>query len=274
MKTKAFTLLETILGIVIIIMILGSVYAFYGHSLEVVKAGRAHLAQSQLARVVLDRIAGELRSAPGLKSHFGPVLIGGPDCLELLTLVVPSRLVFFPKQLTDTDTNVEHDVRRVEYRLAVDEEDRPLGLKRSELRVLLAPIVEEDSDEQLMKDEFDEEDPLGSIERFVTEPDTDETESAPGRPAAQQRIVSDEIRYLEFQYYNGRTWSTVWNGEALPRAVRIIIGFKDVPDEQIQDQINLPFEDRPWADDQYSVIVSLAMSEELQARQVRAEDER
>lgn len=267
MNRPAFTLLETILAMAITIMILGTVYAFYSYSLNLVEAGHTHLEESQLAQVVLEQIAGELRSAPGRRSHFGMVLEGRPHEVRFLTTVVPSRLVFFPKSVFDTEVNVEHDVRRVEYELAVDdEEEKVLGLKRSELRVLLAPIIEETADEELVDELTD------AIERIATEEADEDRPTQQDRPVADERILSEKIRYVQFQYYNGRVWSGFWSGGVVPRAIRIIIGFKDIPDDEIEDMTNLPWSQRPWRDDLYSMVVSLALSEELAARHVRAEE--
>ena len=270
MRRHGFTLLELLLAIVIIIMVIGSVFAFYNNSLRLVNSQRESLAEPQLARLVLDQLAAELLSAPGLGASFGPILRGEQDRISFLTTVVPSRLVFFPRQLMDTANVAEHDLRRVEYRLAVGEREEPLGLKRSELRVLLAPMIEETADEELM------EEPTPEPERPTVSPgqETSAGEAIGRLEVADEQILSEKIHYLEFQYYNGLTWAKEWTAEVLPRAVRIVIGFNEVPDEQRQDETNLVWADRPWHEDQYSLVVSLSLSEELKARSVKTESNR
>jgi hypothetical protein len=90
-----------------------------------------------------------------------------------------------------------------------------------------------------------------------------------------QEMISDRIRYLNFDYYNGTQWVTKWNptsASALPRAVRVTIGFKEVPEEDNQDELLLQPDERPWHDDQYSLTVSLILSDELKNETVTQEE--
>jgi hypothetical protein len=276
------------LAITIIVVMLGSVFSFYVYLMRLSDTGRAHIAQTQLAATLLTQMASELRSSPGLKSHFGSVLVGKSERIEFLTAVVPSRAIFVPLQAMETSDRVEHDLRRVSYGMVRDDEndDRVIGLKRGELRVLLAPLIEETSDEEYLDLERGErevdEDRLEQLDRAAEELSQDDEAGDSGdlgsgqssddeddyEPVLRERIVSRDVRYLEFQYFNGRAWLTQWTGTVLPRAVRIVIGFSEVAAEVRREEVLKVWEDRVLTDDQYVMVVSLALSEELQARQV------
>lgn len=279
------------LAISLIVMILGSVFSFYVYLMRVSDTGRSHIAQTQLAASLLNQMAMELRSSPGLKSHFGKVLAGGSERMEFLTAVVPSRAIFVPVQAMETESNPEHDLRRVKYAMVRDEanEDVVIGLKRGELRVLLTPLDEEKTDEEYAEEEQDEreidKDKLKQLDEAAKELEEDDEAGDSGTLGSGkasededeeertliERLVSRDVRYLEFQYFNGKAWLTEWTGTVLPRAVRIIVGFTDVPIETRRAEIAKAWEDRELADDQYTMVVSLALSEELQALQVEEE---
>ncbi|NLX05443.1 MAG: hypothetical protein GXY33_09890 [Phycisphaerae bacterium] len=256
--TRAFTLLEAMLAVSVIILIIGAVYSFYTYSLRLVEAGNRHLQESLVARTVLQQVASEIRSIPGLGTHFGPVLRGEHDRILFISTVNPSRLVFFPRDFMESTVAVEHDLRRVEYRLAESDEEEVLGLRRSELRVLLAPTVEETGDEELAAGEASES--VDAAAEVSVDEVMDNVE------VAEEQIVAEDIRYLEFQFYNGLGWSSQWEADVLPRAIRIVVGFSEVPEEALRDELMLAWEDRPYREDQYDLVVSLRLSEELKAR--------
>jgi len=272
MKQRGFTLLETILAVSIIIVIVGTVYAFYDYSLRLVNAGREHLLESQLSSVVLQHVSNELRCVAGVGSHFGPVLRGSRNGVTFLTTAVPSRVVFLPQQITENARPVEHDLRMVEYNLALDEEENVLGLRRNELRLLLTPVIEKQSDEDLAnvaETDTSEED----VDAEKPEPQPLERDDLKELGSYREQIISERIRYLEFEYFDGRSWFSSWNAAALPRAIRIIVGFAEIPEEELQDEILLPWSEREsWHEDQYSVVVPLVLSEELKARNAQGEE--
>lgn len=277
MKRRGMTLLETLLAVAIIVVIVGTVYAFYHHSIYVVRSGRAYLLEAQLSRVILQHIADQIRHAPGLQVRFGNVLAGERDSISFLTTTVPSKLVFFPTTIIESIRPVEHDLRRIEYRLAVMEDEQAgvegsgviiLGLRREELRALLAPVVEKTKDEELAGIESESEE-----EGLAAELGAEAEADVQVGPIILEEIISERIRYLEFQYYDGRDWRSRWTADVLPRAVRIIIGFKEVPENELSEELNLPWSERPWRDDQYSLIVPLILSEELKAKYVPQEEE-
>jgi len=275
-KAKGFTLLETLLAVTIIIMILGTVYSFYDYSVTLTIRGRERLEDIQLARAVVEKIAGELQSVTSSGSRFSAVLRGDPDKVSFLTTVVPSRLVFFPRDLMDRGRVIEHDLRNVTYYLSRESEGEKklLGLGRDELRCLLTPIVEKKEAKDLTAEEVEKE--KRERDKFKVHFDLGGNQALSEQPVIQQALLSDRIKFLQFDYFDGNQWSSTWKksgADALPRAVRVTVGFTEVPEEDFKREQLLSYEDRPWRDDQYSLVVSLILSDDLKAQYSTSETE-
>ena len=275
-RKNGFTLMEVLLAIVIIIMIMGTVYAFYSHSVKMTQMARATMQDSQLARVLLFKIAAELRAVTTSGSRFTTVMSGEADRIEFVTTVVPSRLVFFPQDIADNGRVIEHDLRLVQYSLGRDEEDEEkiLGLRRDELRCLLTPIVDEKSASELTPEEI--EDAKKEQKKFKFSLDTDSNEAVSEQPLIIQTLLSDRLKYLRFDYYDGTQWLNRWDPtepDAIPRAVKVTIGFSQVTQEEFRREQLIPMDERPWVDDRYELIVSLILSDDLKAQYTEQNDE-
>ncbi len=262
----AFTLLEVMLSLIIIIMIVSSVYSFYHYSVKMMKVGYAHLERSQLARILLDKMSSEIMAITPAGKSFMPVLEGEPDSIKFVTTVLPSRLVFFPLKVTDSSRIIEHDFRRIEYSLARadDNENVILGLRRDELRCMLTPLIERKSSEELSAEENSSL--RSEQEKFKINFDSGMNGAFTEQPIMLQKLVSDKIKYLRFDYYDGNAWHNSWrsaNRGALPRAILITIGFTKMSEEDWQDQLLLPPDQREFREDDYSLVVPLILSDEL-----------
>jgi hypothetical protein len=269
MKKVSFTLMETILALSIMIMILGTVYAFYNYSLQLTVRGREKLEDVQLARVVLNMIALELRAVTSSGSRFTAVLDGGPDRVGFITTVIPSRLVFFPQDLMDKGKPIEHDLRKVEYYIArsEDKEKKILGLGRDELRCLLTPLIEKKELKEMTQEEIAKE--KAEQDKFKMHFDLGSNKALSDQPVIRQSLLSDKIKFLRFDYYDGKQWVNTWQrsgSDAIPRAILVTIGFKEVSDEDFKQEQSLAMDQRPWHDDQYSLLVSLILSDDLKAQ--------
>ncbi len=269
MKRKSFTLIEVLLAVSIIMMIMGTVYAFYTHSVKVTQMAKAKMQDSQLARVLLFKIAAELRAVTTSGSRFTTVMSGEAESIEFITTVVPSRLVFFPQDITDSGRVIEHDLRLVHYSLGKDEDDEEkiLGLRRDELRCLLTPIIDEKSASELTPEEIEEA--KEDQRKFKFSLDSDSDQAVSEQPLISQVILSDRIKYLRFDYYDGTQWLNRWDPtepDAIPRAVKVTIGFTQVSEEDYRREQLVPMEERPWVDDRYELIVSVILSDDLKAQ--------
>lgn len=275
-RKNSFTLIEVLLAISIIVMIMGTVYAFYSHSVKMTQMARARMQDSQLARVLLFKIASELRAVTTSGSRFNTVMTGEADSIDFITTVVPSRLVFFPQDITDKGRVIEHDLRMVQYSLGRDEddEDKILGLRRDELRCLLTPMVEEKSANELTPEEIEEA--KKDQKKFKFSLGMDSNEAVSDQPLIVQAILSDRIKYLRFDYYDGKQWLRRWDPtepDAIPRAVKVTIGFTEVTREEFQHEQLLAMDERPWKDDRYELIISLILSDDLKAEYTEQKDE-
>ncbi len=265
-QLKAFTLLEMLLALLIIIMIVSSVYSFYHYSAKMIEAGRVRLEKSQLARILLDRIGNEIRAITPAGKNFTTVLEGKTDSIVFVTTVVPSRLAFFPTKFTDSSRLIEHDFRRVEYILArsEEEENEILGLRRDELRCMLTPLIEKKESEELTPEEIESQ--RRAREKFQINFDMGINRAFTSQPIMLQKLISEKIKYLRFDYYDGNSWRNTWNSAnkgALPRAILITIGFREMPEEEWQEQLLLPPNQRRMREDDYSLLVPLILSGEI-----------
>ena len=262
----SFTLLEMLLALLIIVVIVSTVYSFYHFSVKMIEAGRAKLAKSQLARILLDKIGNEIRAITPAGKEFTTVLEGAPDSITFVTIVLPSRLAFFPAKVTDSSRLIEHDFRRITYSIARDEENENaiLGLRRDELRCMLTPLIERKSSEELKPKELEQQ--RVAQEKFRINFDMGINRAFSNQPIMLQQLISDKIKYLRFDYYDGNVWQSSWNSAnkgALPRAILITIGFTEMKDEQWQEQLMLPPNQREFREDDYSLLVPLILSGEI-----------
>jgi type II secretory pathway component PulJ len=205
-RRRAFTLFEMILAISMFTMLLGSIYLFYRTSLGVRERGNFTARQTQLARVVLNQIATDIRQAYGFAASYAPGLKGTPDRLELLTTAVPGKELMELRTIDDEPLPGQFDLTQVLYELRWDEEELDengdpicLGLYRVVTKTLNQPVQVE-REQQILEDLF-----------------------------------APEVQFLRFWYFDGRDWVREWRGtegNSLPQAVRVTIGFDKVPPDQ------------------------------------------
>lgn len=203
---SAFTLFEMILAISMFTMLLGSVYLFYRTSLTVRERGNFTARQTQLARVVLNQIATDIRQAYGFGSSYGFGLEGTPNRLQLLTTTLPDKVLMEERGIDDEPLPGQFDLVLVTYELRWDEEE-----------------VDENGDPVC----------LGLYREVI------KTLNQPVRVEGEEEIAADlfapEMQFLRFWYFDGRDWVKEWlgaEGNSLPQAVRVTVGFDKVPPEE------------------------------------------
>jgi hypothetical protein len=268
MKKESFTLMETILALSIMTMILGTVYAFYNYSMQLTVSGREKLDDVQIARVILHKIAFELKAVTSSGSRFTSVLDGESDRIGFITTAIPSRLVFFPVDMMDRGKPIEHDLRRVEYFIArsEDRDKKVLGLERDELRCLLTPLIEKKDAKDLTPEEIAKD--KEEREKFKVHLDLGGNKALSEQPIIQQMLISEKIKFLRFDYYDGKEWINTWKrtgSDAIPRAIQVTIGFKEMSEEDFKHEQSLPMDQRPWHEDHYTLLISLILSDDLKA---------
>ena len=250
-RGRALTLLETVLATSILVMLMSMMFWFYNSSLETRQDGLQRTADLQLSRVILERIAGEIRTASGNTPGYGGGLIGYKHAVSVNTLVVPDRILSEKRSLTDKEIAGQFDLQEVRYYIAWDEENldeegnpRALGLARRVSKTFNRGVFLDTGDEE----EVEDEEAL----------------------AVKEELYAPEIKYLDLRYFDGMTWWEDWElaqGNSLPLLVRITIGFEPVlPEDEelelIEDDFLRPEEEREeLAADRHTMFVKLVQSE-------------
>jgi hypothetical protein len=212
---RAFTLMEMVISTSLLVMLLGSMYWFYFSSLENRDEGIAQSRDVQLARVILNRIADEIRQASGNASGYGPGIIGGPNAISVNTVTLPTKELMRKRSIMQQQVAKQFDIQEARYYIAWDEENlddnndpRALGLVRRVTRTFNQAIIIEG------------------------EEGTDEA------AAIKEELYAPEIKFLEFRYFDGATWWDRWeeyNGNSLPQIVRITVGYTPILPEEYEE---------------------------------------
>jgi type II secretory pathway pseudopilin PulG len=211
---RAFTLIEMVISTGLLVMLIGTMYWFYASSLQNREEGTQKARDVQLARVILNRIAEEIRQASGNTPGYGPGIIGGPNALSINTLTMPTKELLRRRSITAKPLAAQFDLNEVRYYIAWDEENldedgnpRPLGLVRRVTKTFNRVLILEG------------------------EEGTDET------AAIKEELYAPELKFIEFRYFDGATWWDRWEefaGNSLPQMIRITVGYEAVLPEEFQ----------------------------------------
>ncbi len=253
-RRSGLTLLELLLALGLIILLSGMMFQFYEVSLKSREAGTERIRNSYLARLVARQIAEEIRGCNGFVKSVGPGVLGDDRFIQLQTITLPDPNLWRRLSIQDAVPPAECDVRQVQYYLAYDEDDtdftypdgtqaeKPLGLVRREVRTLHQALIREDQAQSVTLD-----------------------------------LVSPEIRYVRFRYFDGADWIDRWDigqdpegsmGNPLPQAIEVTVGYRALPPKQEEDEIAdeedpdlIPSEPEPYAPDTYSIVVRLPQAD-------------
>lgn len=298
----AVTLLEIVLSVGLLISLTSMTYWFYSSALATRKEGVAKAHKLRLARVVLDRIATEIRQVSTVTGDYGAGLRGDKEQIWIVSRQVPatdlSRV-----NLPMAPRAPEYDLVYTEYKIArhpeIEDEDEgwelPLGLARIVRRIPRPEaVVKEDAEEapaegdeegEAAQPQEEENGGSGSFFEQLREIEGDELEGdanvgAPGLgPQIDwEELYAPEIRYLRFCYYDGHSWWDTWQvgGEnPLPQLVMVTIGYKghapcgealgeDERNEEFCECLTRdPPDCEPLSPDQYSTVVRVPPADPL-----------
>lgn len=251
----AFTLLEVVISIGLFIVLMATMFQFYDRALRQRDEGQQISRNAQLARVVLDRMADEIRQATANVATYGPGLTGvidhmyGPS-LALTTVVMPDKALTEQRTVQQQALVGQFDVRNIQYSIAWDYENLDsngepvsLGLARSETRTFLRDVVFADENEAAAAAED-------------------------AAAASKRELYAPEIKYLDYAYFDGAKWWQEWKVPTLPQMIRVTIGFVpgEPPDgEEVEivddDFLNRPEDFDPLPADQYSMVVRIEQAD-------------
>jgi type II secretory pathway pseudopilin PulG len=247
------SLLEVLISIGLMVLLMSMMYWFYSSSLAQRDKSTAMARDAQLARVVLDRMAREVRQAVAAMPGYGPGVFGYKDRIEVNTLSIPERELSEKREITDVELPGQFDLEQVRYYIAWDDvnvdsngDPRALGLVRRVSRTYLRDVVVMEGDEEV----------------------ADAGEDA--ALAFKEELYAPEIKFLEFHYYDGAKWWDKWEltqVNSLPQIVRITVGFvpvipEDEDDQLVEDDFLVRPEDMPpLPKDRYTVFVRLRQAD-------------
>jgi hypothetical protein len=247
------TLLELLLALGLITLVATMMFLFYDVSIRSREHGRRVIGESHLARVIAQRIAGEIRSANGFLVGVGPGVGGRAWQITLQTVVLPEREVYRRRSIREDPLPAQCDIRQVQYYLAYDDEQshdypdgsigpRPLGLVRAEVKTPFQTGLAEAREENINVD-----------------------------------LLAPEVKYLRFRYFDGVDWLDRWDfskglgsgglGNSLPQAVEVTVGYAEMPPPPEEDEIDFddselqPAPPEPYSPQTYTLVVHLPQAD-------------
>jgi len=251
-RPSGFTLLEVVLAISLLAVVSGLMYWFFWNAMSTTEREANQARDVQLVRVVLDRMARELRQASGFVPTYGPGVIGYEHAVSINTVVLPDKKLMYPRSIKDRQEVGQFDLQEVRYYIGWDEENtnsngdpRALGLVRRVSKTFLRDAIIEG----------DESEDAGDEEQAV---------------AVKEELYAPEIKYIEFKYFDGATWWDDWEikqGNSLPQIVRVTVGFVPVlPEEEELDLVEDDFlrdesEQEPLAADRFAMFIRLVQAD-------------
>lgn len=211
LRRAAFTLLEVVLAIVIAVGLLTGVLLFFRQAASLRNQVFRQADQISAIRLLMDRMALELRTLPASVGDEARLLHGDSSSLHLLRTSVPSQTAWLGGPLGRASI-AEADLVEVTYRQITDTNHS--GIFREEL--CFTPRT------TLNTNLFAEpESPLNPPNKS---PAVMNTVSEIVQPP-----LTEEIHYLRFRYWNGSLWLDSWSAKNPPLGVEISIGIEADP---------------------------------------------
>lgn len=284
---RALSLLELVLSLSILVLLTSITYWFYAAAMRTREKDVQFADKVRLARVLLDRMAHEIRQSVIQTKDTGIGIDGDKESIRISSLRLPGREIADTRFQRTEEPSAEYDLATVTYHIArhpdiLDPQGGwqfPLGLARVEQRIPRPEKPGQPAEQEMIKT-----DPSGKITI-----DQSALESMFGGGNAKeedkletevnwQELYSQEIRYLRFCYYDGLTWWDDWHvsGEnPLPQLILATIGFEAHPpcgEEFGRDEDNEKFcsclnrdppDCRPLHPDQLSMTIRVTEADPL-----------
>jgi hypothetical protein len=291
-RRSALSLLEVMLAMSLLVMLSSMTYWFYASVLETRTEGTKGAHRLRLIRVVMDRMATEIRQASMITADNRVGIRGEAEAIWLSTGRVPSRELSEERSVYEPPLPGEYDLTKVEYSIArhpdiLHEEENwelPLGLARLEIKVPRPDRAQ--TGEGINEDEFIVGGEEGDAQ-FEAQLEAQEFEALEGElnavdegPDIQwEELYAPEIRYLRFCYYDGHSWWDKWDvvgDNPLPQLVMVTVGLKGCraleEGESGRDEYNEEFctclneeppDCEPLRPDQHSMVVRVTQADPL-----------
>lgn len=213
-RAWAFTLLEVLVAMGIAIGMLVVILFFYQQAARLRSDLLRETERLTTIRLLLDRIALDLRGALPLVSP-NAAFVGGPDFFQVIKTEIP-HLQSWSGDAGEAATPPATDLFQVGYFLrgALSGTPLPEGLVRWE-----EPL-------------------LGTLPPEEPAPEPPSTEEKK-KPTSHDAPMIDQVKFLRLRYWDGIGWWDWWDFQDLPVGVEVSLGFEPmVPDEETKEYPN------------------------------------
>jgi hypothetical protein len=237
---RAFTILEVVLALAIATSILAVVLYFYRQAENLRTQLLQVTSQTTGARLILERLTGELTVAQ-LCGSMQQGLSGGPDNIQFVKLDVPGPSAW----TNNADTNLIVPVspyHLITYALGASPMDsNVVGLVRTEGSLLTqrpAAAVDSEFAETNSPSYGQTNDLTAAQTNDVTIAQTNAHNNFTNAPSdavtnalalRQSVLLTDQLQFLRFRYCDGTNWLDSWSGPDLPLGVEINLGVEPLP---------------------------------------------
>lgn len=206
-RNRGFSLLEVALAVSLLVGFVGAMLALYSYAMDMREDLNRRMDVLSAQRLVLQHATNELRSAMMYPSvPFG--MQGEDQQARWVCMQLPGPAAWAKRRVTEEPIPPESDIQLVGYRLGFEENEQGdvviSGLERTTQKVVSADVPEEESVEE------------GEEVEVV--------------------LLSPDIRYLRFRYYDGTSWAGTWRGNTLPVAVEMTLGLKPLPEDMTHEE--------------------------------------
>ena len=210
-RGSAFTLVEVILAIAIATGLLVIALTFYRQATDLRGQILVEAERISVVRLVADRLTADLRQAQPVAGD-AESFVGGSGWVRFTraSLAVPSG------HGPDGAVSVGPDVVRISYDTVTGPDGTNtvvLGLDRTESPLSARPRAEISASASAS---------AASLDASILAP------AATNRPA---ELLTDQVRFIRFRFWDGGAWQESWTNQVPPPGVEVVLGTEPLPDD-------------------------------------------
>lgn len=234
MGQRAFTLVEVVLAILIIVGIMSVLLYFYQRAAETRELVMKETEFISVGRLFFEKISTELRGArvdpeqsAGMEGSSNSITFVCTALPQVSKWIVPTNETVFVRPTTDL-VRVHYGLLTSGVSTGTNLNDS-LGVERTEIMLVSNnSLISTNSTNSLETAESTNSD-------FYIPPSMTNLLGATNQLAHPDALLTDKIKTLQFRYWDGRTWLDEWSSLRLPIGVEITIS-QDPPPEPTTTQ--------------------------------------